>query len=175
MSLKISQFAEQNSGLVNAAFLIGFVTILGAWAFELIGGYQPCELCLFQRIPYYAGLPIIALALASWNKIHPIARLMMVLLAAGIFLWSAYLGTNHAGIEWKLWAGSSACAGTGASISFSDLNAAGMAPVIPCDEPQFRFLGISFAGYNALISALIVFLLSMAVFGQFREMQGIKK
>ncbi|MCF6326249.1 MAG: disulfide bond formation protein B [Devosiaceae bacterium] len=168
MLQKISPFANQNSSPVNTAFVIGFFTIIGAWAFELIGGYEPCQLCLAQRIPYYAGLPIIALLLVFWNKIPPVARMSATLLAAGIFVWSTYLGTSHAGIEWGFWQGPSSCAGNSGSINFADLNALNDARVIPCDTPQFRFLGVSFAGYNALISVLIAYFLLRSAIGQFK-------
>jgi len=153
MRQKISQFANQNSNPLNTAFILGFFTILGAWAFELIGGYEPCQL---------------ALLLVFWNKFPPVARILTTLLAAAVFVWSTYLGTNHAGIEWGIWQGPAACAGNSGSINFADLNALNDARVIPCDTPQFRFLGISFAGYNALISVLIAFLLLRSAIGQFK-------
>ena len=172
MSHKISPFSNQNSSLVNTAFVIGFFTILGAWAFELIGGYEPCQLCLVQRIPYYAGLPIIALLLIFWNKIPPLARMGTTLAAAAIFIWSTYMGTSHAGIEWGFWPGPSSCAGNGSVISFSDLGALNTARVIPCDTPQFRFLGISFAGYNAIISVIIAYFLLRSAIGQFKTKES---
>ncbi len=172
MPQKISPFANQNSSPINTAFVIGFFTILGAWAFELIGGYEPCQLCLTQRIPYYTGLPIIALLLVFWNKIPPMARISATLIAAAIFIWSAYLGTFHAGVEWGFWQGPAACSGSGSSINFADLNALNDARVIPCDTPQFRFLGISFAGYNALISVLIVYFLLRSAIGQIKTKES---
>jgi len=45
------------------AFVLGLVTILGALGSQYIGGLQPCELCLEQRLPYYWGLPLLALVL----------------------------------------------------------------------------------------------------------------
>ncbi len=169
MQRRISPFASQNPNLVNTAFIIGFFTILGAWAFELIGGYEPCRLCLTQRIPYYAGLPLIALLLVFWKSIAPPLRIAITILSSAIFIWSAYLGSVHAGIEWGLWPGPSSCTGDGGTVNFSDLNSLDDVRIIPCDQPRFRFLGISFAGYNALISALISLLLLRSAIGQYRS------
>jgi len=171
MSASFSQFSGDNSNRANTAFMIGFFTILGAWAFELIGGYQPCELCLGERVPYYIGLPVLAITIGMWKQIPALARLGLTLAVAVIFVWSAYLGAYHSGVEWKFWPGPTACTGGADTIDFSALNAINDVRVIPCDTPQFRFLWISFAGYNALISALVVFFLLWSAKGQIARMK----
>ena len=168
----MAHISTNNSNFANAAFMVGFFTIAGAWGFELIGGYIPCELCLAQRIPYYLGLPILGATIVLWKKLPPFITLMLTLLVGVIFLWSIYLGAFHSGVEWKFWAGPTACSGTGQSLSFTDLSDLSDAAIVPCDEPEFRFLGISFAGYNALISSLIVLLLARSSFGQFKSMKA---
>jgi disulfide bond formation protein DsbB len=67
------------------------------------------------------------------------------------------LGGYHAGVEWKWWAGPSDCSGP-----ILDLGSAGnllsrldSVKVVRCDEVQWTFLGLSLAGYNALISLLM--------------------
>jgi disulfide bond formation protein DsbB len=71
-----------------------------------------------------------------------------------VLLWSAYLGAYHAGVEWKWWAGPQDCAvapggvGTGGSL----LQQMQRTRVVPCDEAAWRFLGLSLAGWNVLIS-----------------------
>lgn len=152
--------------------MIGFFTIVGAWGFELIGGFIPCELCYAQRIPYYIGLPVLMLTIGFWQKMPNALRLVLTLLAAAIFIWGMYLGVFHAGVEWKFWAGPSSCTGDGGGISFSDMSALNEVKIIPCDDPSFRFLGISFAGYNALISALMVLFLALSVRGQLKTLKS---
>ncbi len=171
MADNLAQFSGNNANRANTAFMIGFFTILGAWGFELIGGYEPCELCLGQRIPYYVGLPLLVLIIGGWSKIPAKLRIAMTLVVAAIFLWSTYLGAFHAGVEWKFWPGPTACAGTGEGLDFSALSSINDARVVPCDDPEFRFLGLSFAGYNALISALIAAFLFWSVGGQIKRMQ----
>ena len=71
--------------------------------------------------------------------------------------WSPIINWFHlSGVEWGWWPGPTACTGTGTGLSFNDLSAGALKPVIACDAVQFRFLGMSLAGYNALISAAIV-------------------
>ncbi|HQZ11656.1 MAG TPA: disulfide bond formation protein B [Devosia sp.] len=151
------------------AFLLGLATILGALGSQYFGGLQPCELCLEQRLAYYWGLPVLAAILLLWNRLPQPVWYIAMLIATAIFVWSTYMGVYHAGVEWGFWPGPTACTGTGASISLSDLNNINAARVIPCDHVQFRFLGISLAGYNALVSLAVVGLLLIAIFDRVRR------
>ena len=149
------------------AFLLGLATILGALGSQFISGLQPCELCLEQRLPYYWGLPLLALVLILWNRIPlPVWYVAMAIIVA-LFAWSTYMGAFHAGVEWGFWPGPTACSGVGESFSLEALD--NLQPVIGCDAVQFRFLGISLAGYNALISLAIVGLLVAAILFQIRH------
>jgi disulfide bond formation protein DsbB len=155
--------------LVGLAFALGLATIAGAWGSQLIGGLVPCELCLEQRMAYYWGLPVLALILILWNRLPLPVWYLAVAIGAAIFAWSTYMGGYHAGVEWGWWPGPTACTGTGTGLSFNDLAAGSLKPVIACDAVQFRFLGISLAGYNALISAAIVVMLLGAMLFQARR------
>lgn len=161
-------FSGRNSNRANTAFMIGLFTILGALVFEHIGGLEPCELCLGQRLPYYIGLPVLAILIGMWNVVKMPWRALITLAIAAIFVWSFYLGAYHAGVEWGFWPGPTACTGTGAGVNFDALGDINAARVVPCDQPQFRFLGISLAGYNAVISAVMTGLLIWSAIGQFR-------
>ena len=159
---------KKSAGL---AFVLGLVTILAAWGSQLIGGLQPCELCLEQRMAYYWGLPVLALVLILWNRLPRQVLLIGLLIAAAIFAWGTYMGAYHAGVEMKLWPGPTACTGTGVDISFSDLNNLNGTRVIACDAIQWRdpVFGITLAGFNAIISAVIVLaLLASAVISRGR-------
>ena len=155
--------------LVGIVFVLALATIAGAWGSQLIGGLVPCELCLEQRMAYYWGLPLLALVLILWNRLPLAVWYIAVAVAAAIFVWSTYMGGYHAGVEWGFWPGPTACTGTGGALSFNDLAAGTVARVVPCDVVQFRFLGISLAGYNALISAAIVVMLLAAMVFQARR------
>lgn len=151
------------------AFVLGFAAIAGAWGSQLFGGLVPCELCLEQRLAYYWGLPILALVLILWNRLPLAVWYVAMAIVALIFVWSTYMGGYHAGVEWGFWPGPTACTGTGDGVSFNDLTNIDAARVIPCDAVQYRFLGISLAGYNALVSLAIVALL---VFSIVKQAQG---
>lgn len=149
------------------AFVLGLATILGAWGSQLIGGLQPCELCLEQRLAYYWGLPILALVLLLWNRLPLRVWYVAMIIVTAVFVWSTYMGAFHAGVEWGFWPGPTACSGLGSDFSMDSLN--NLKPVIGCDVVQFRFLGISLAGYNALISLGIVALLVTSIVWQARR------
>lgn len=150
----------------GVALLVGLATILGALGFEHIGGYVPCELCLGQRVPYYAGLPFLAALFIFWAVVPGWARLVATLVLMAVFLWSTYLGAFHSGVEWGFWAGPTACTGLGGDIGFDAMDTLDTIRIVPCDVPQFRFLGISFAGYNALISLAVAALLGLSALSQ---------
>jgi disulfide bond formation protein DsbB len=152
------------------AFLLGLATILGALGSQFIGGLQPCELCLEQRMPYYWGLPLLALILVLWNRIPLSVWWVGMAIVTALFAWGTYMGAFHSGVEWGFWPGPTACSGLGDSFSMDALN--DLKPVIGCDVVQFRFLGISLAGYNALISLVIVALLAGAMVFQWKRNRG---
>ncbi len=138
-----------------AVATIGAVTILGALLFEHGFGLKPCPLCLEQRLAYYvviplAGLVLVGAAVGASRKVLVLALLVI----AGFMLWNAGLGAYHAGVEWKWWEGPRDCSGAVSSFgSAADLmRQINAATVVRCDEAAWRFLGLSLAGYNVLIS-----------------------
>jgi disulfide bond formation protein DsbB len=131
----------------QSAFLIAAVllaVIVGAWIFEW-AGYAPCDLCLKQRWGYYAGVPL-ALVLAvfnpSWMK-WGLGLLLLILVGNAVF------GVYHSGVEWKWWEGPTTCGAGNLSGGLPDLTK----PAVLCNEAAIRILGLSLAGWNAVISA----------------------
>jgi disulfide bond formation protein DsbB len=136
---------------VVAAF--GAAAILGAWFFQFGLGLKPCPLCLEQRYAYYFGIPLAALLMLG-DSVGAKRRVLiagLAIIAAGM-LWNAGLGVYHAGIEWKLWAGPQECSGSLDSLGGNLMDQLRTMSPVRCDEAAWRFLGISLAGYNALIS-----------------------
>ena len=156
--------------LAGVAFVLGLAAILGALAFQFIGGLYPCELCLTQRWPYFIGLPLLALALTVWTKLTTAIRVGLMGIVAVLFAWGAWVGGYHAGVEWGWWPGPQSCTGVGDdAISLDMLSDMSDVRIVPCDAIQWELLGISLAGFNALISAAIVVLLVLAIIGQLRR------
>lgn len=144
----------------HLALALAAATILGALASEVFGGLVPCELCLTQRLPYYFGIPLL---LASLVVAPGVVRFVLRLSALAVFLWGGYLGIYHAGVEWKFWAGPTACTGTGSNFGFDALANLNDARFVPCDHVQFRFLGLSLAGWNVLATLLISTLIGFSL------------
>ena len=165
-----SIFAPLDKKAAAAAFVLALAAIAGAWGSQLFGGLVPCDLCLEQRMAYYWGLPILAIILLAWNRLPlPVWYAGMAIVTA-IFIWGTYMGAYHAGVEWKWWPGPTACTGTGlGALNFDAMSNLNAAHVVPCDQVQFRFLGISLAGYNALASLAVGALMVTAIMAQRRH------
>lgn len=135
-------------------FHILAATIIAAHAFERVGGYIPCALCLEQRQPYYFGLPLLFLAgLAarrSWMRVAAAAAVFGGL----VILYGAGLAAYHSGVEWGVWAGPDTCALPSPSApSGGILDQLSLKPP-SCTEAVWRFLGLSFAGWNFVLSSI---------------------
>jgi disulfide bond formation protein DsbB len=128
----------------------------GALASQYLGGLHPCEMCYWQRWPHAAAILLAALAFTS-----PATTLRsrgFALLAAAAIAVSGAIGVYHAGVELGIFQGFTTCTATGA-VTLEDIM---KVPLVRCDQVQWSFLGISMAGWNAILSlggaALITFL-----------------
>ena len=138
-----------------AIAVVGAVTILGAWYFQYGLGLKPCPLCLEQRYAYYFAIPL-AVMVALGDQVGASRKVLvaaLVAIALGM-LWNAGLGVFHSGVEWKWWPGPQECSGAleGLGSAGGLLKQLQSITVVRCDEAAWRFLGLSLAGYNALIS-----------------------
>lgn len=152
--------------------IIGAAALGGAWIFQYGFGLQPCPLCLEQRVAYYFAIPLACLLAAG----VPLGAKRKVLVAgfvviAGLMLWNAGLGAYHSGVEWKWWPGPQDCSGP-----INELGSAGgllkkieTIRIVRCDEVQWRFLGLSLAGYNVLISLALAALAVWGALGAYRS------
>ena len=144
-------------------FLAGIVVLGTALASQYIGGLQPCELCLYERWPYYAIVVVMLLAMLSRNP--GIARAALVL-STLIFLGSTALAAYHVGVEQHWIEGPTACTGDLGNAASPDAllqTLQGRQPV-QCDVVQWSFHGISLAGLNVVVSlALLAFSLWAAM------------
>jgi disulfide bond formation protein DsbB len=154
-----------------AVAVAGAAVIVGAWIFQYGLGLKPCPLCLEQRYAYYFAVPL-ALMVVLGDHAGASRKVLLgalIAIAAGM-LWNAALGIYHSGIEWKLWAGPQECSGSmeqlgrgrGLAEQLQSIN------VVRCDEAPWRFLGLSLAGYNALISLLLAGVCSWAAAAEWR-------
>src|SRR5262245_53567569 len=148
-----------------AIAVIAAATLAGAWFFQLVLDIRPCPLCLEQRYAYHLALPVAALLAWFASRGAPRQLLMagfVILLLATLA--NAWLGGYHAGVEWKFWPGPTDCSGP--LVNFGNagdlLKQLDKVKVVRCDGVQWRFLGLSLAGYNVLISLAMA---AIALFG----------
>jgi disulfide bond formation protein DsbB len=151
---------HQNPALIaaRAIAVIAAATLAGAWFMQLALDIRPCPLCLEQRYAYYLTIPLAALTAVAAAKDAPRAMLLagLAILAAAA-LGNAGLATYHAGVEWHFWQGPTECTGPIGNLGSAGnlLERLDTVKVVRCDEVQWKFLGLSLAGYNVLISLLM--------------------
>ncbi len=121
--------------------------LVGAFGFQHIGGLPPCALCIWQRYPHVAALLIGLVALRIRHR-------GLAVLGALAALMTAAVGAFHVGVEQGWWEGPSTCsAGPIGGMSADDLLDQIMAaPLVRCDEIAWQMLGLSMAGWNAVLS-----------------------
>jgi disulfide bond formation protein DsbB len=133
--------------------------LLGALAFQYLGGLAPCHLCLLQRWPHVAAVTIGFVALIVRNQTLPLLGALAALSTAGI-------GIYHTGVERGWWQGPTSCsAGSIAGIGVKDLldPTIVVAPVIRCDQVAWQMFGLSMASWNAALSVALALIWLRAV------------
>jgi disulfide bond formation protein DsbB len=110
-----------------------------------------------QRTPYYIGVPLTAAALAAvWLQAGRAVLLTLFGVFAALMLYGTGLATYHAGVEWGLWSGPASCSPSTEVSSAEDMLRQIEATTAPsCSDAVWRFLGLSFAGWNAIVSLLL--------------------
>jgi disulfide bond formation protein DsbB len=132
----------------------------------------PCPLCLEQRLPYHIVIPLsllmaVAALVGAPRKLVAVG--LLAILAA--MLCGAALGAYHAGVEWHWWAGPKDCSGPVTDFTTKGplLDQLKSIRVVRCDEAAWRFLSLSLAGYNFLISLALA---ALAAFGLLAHKQN---
>jgi disulfide bond formation protein DsbB len=143
------------------ALLLPLALLAGAFGSQYFGGLIPCEMCWWQREAHMVAVVIAALSFTA-PAASARSRTLVLLAAVAIAL-SGAMGVYHAGVEAKIFAGFTQCTALPKAASTAELlKQITHAPLVRCDEVQFRFLGISMAGWNAILSlggaALVVML-----------------
>ena len=146
------------------SLLVPAALLAGAFGSEHLGGLNPCEMCWWQRWPHMAALAFAAIAIAGGGQLPDRGR-SFVWLAALFILASGGIGVWHAGIEAGIFEGFTQCTASQGGLSARELLEAVMnAPMVRCDQIQWQWLGISMAGWNAILSiggALVILWLSL--------------
>ena len=138
-------------------FLISFISIISAYFIEYVLDYQPCNLCLIERIPY--GLSIILIILNYFfNQNKRFVILMLIL----VFAFSLLISFYHFGIEQGFFEESAVCGLKNASnlISKEEILEQLQTKTISCKDVTFRIFGFSLTVFNMIISLILVIFLT---------------
>ena len=145
-------------------------TVGTALGFQHIGGYIPCKLCYEQRMPYYVGAPLMALAfLAALGRLPAIVTRLLLLAGGLLMAYGLCLAVYHSGVEWGWWPGPTDCA---VAVPSPDTGGKGVLDAIDayvppsCDKAALRVLGLSFAGWNAIASLVLAIFALRAAFSR---------
>jgi disulfide bond formation protein DsbB len=147
--------ANRVAGAAGFVAVAGFLTICGFFFFQYVLGYPPCPLCLEQRTAFYVSVPLAILLLlgGSYGASRKVLMLGFLVIAL-VMLWNTGLSAYHAGVEWKFWPGPTDCSGpiSGFGSTADLMKSLQNIRIVRCDEAAWRFLGISLAGYDVLVS-----------------------
>ena len=161
----VTRYLCSYKNLLTLSLIFSIVILGSALVSQYIFGLQPCQLCLWQRIPYKILIPLLFLSLF----LKPLFQKYICYLTVLIFAVSAAIALFHVGVEQTWWQGLASCsqATIPENASLEDLRAIlTRQPIVPCDKIAFAFLGISMAGYNFIISfimAVFVFMMTQSI------------
>ncbi|MDX6807583.1 disulfide bond formation protein B [Terrihabitans rhizophilus] len=147
--------------------LVACAALGAALIFQHVFGYVPCQMCLWQRWAYYVGIPLAAVLAAGGTRLPSglvKAGLAVLLL---VFAANAALGLYHAGVEWHFWPGPTSCgAGAAGPSTGSLIEDLKRTRVVACDAAPWHFLGLSFAGWNMVASAVVALMSGVGLLGR---------
>ena len=155
-------FNLSKKNLFTGIFLISFIALISAYFIEYILGHQPCNLCVYERIPYFLAI-LIVLINYKYNKLEK----YLILSLAIIFLIATILSLYHLGIEQGFIQESLLCdLDKGANIVNKDeILKQLQQKSISCKDVTFKIFGLSLTSYNIIISLLLTIGLTKIYFG----------
>ena len=137
--------------LIKIIFLVSILALASAFFIEYILGHQPCNLCIFERIPYLLAIIIILLNF-KFNQFEKFFILLLVI----VFLFGAILSVYHLGIEQGFIQESLVCDLKSGSnlLSKEEILKQLQEKNVSCKDVTFKIFGLSLTSYNILISLL---------------------
>ena len=143
---------NSNKLLLNGILAFSILSLSIAYFIQYVLGHKPCNLCIIERIPYIAAIILISLIfiLNRYQKI--ISSLILI-----FFIFGSVVSFYHFGIEQGFFSESLVCdLGNSQPINKDELlNQLKKAEIVSCKDVTFRFLGLSLATINTIISIIL--------------------
>ena len=142
----------KNKYTLNIVLIFSIFALIAAYFIQYILGHEPCNLCLIERIPYFAAIILISLIFIL-NKHEKIITLIVSL----FFIFGAIISFYHFGIEQGFFSESLVCelSNGNKAASAQDLLKQLKKETVSCKDVTFRVLGLSLATFNTIISLII--------------------
>ncbi len=143
---------SDNRFLLNGILVFSVISLLIAYFIQYILGHKPCNLCLIERIPYLSSIVLISLILIIKRFEVILSGIVFILFIAG-----AIISFYHFGIEQGFFDESLVCnlGNSQENLSKEELLKQLVNAPISCKEVTFRFLGLSLATINTIISVIL--------------------
>ena len=143
---------NSNKLLLNSILTFSIITLSIAYFIQYVLGHKPCNLCIIERIPYIAALILISLIFIINKYEKTISSIILV-----FFIFGAVVSFYHFGIEQGFFSESLICELNNNNPLNKEelLNQLKKAEIISCKDVTFRFLGLSLATINTIISLIL--------------------
>ena len=141
-----------NKLLLNGILAFSILSLSIAYFIQYVLGHKPCNLCIIERIPYIAAIILISLVFIL-NKYQKIISSLILI----FFIFGAVVSFYHFGIEQGFFSESLVCdLGDSQPLNKEDLlNQLKKTEIVSCKDVTFRFLGLSLATINTVISLIL--------------------
>ena len=143
---------NSNKILLNGILAFSILSLSIAYFIQYVLGHKPCNLCIIERIPYIASIILISLIfiLNRYQKI--ISSLILI-----FFIFGAVVSFYHFGVEQGFFSESLVCdLGNSQPLNKEELlNQLKKTEIVSCKDVTFRFLGLSLATINTIISIIL--------------------
>ena len=143
---------NNNRLILNSILAFSILSLTIAYFIQYILGHKPCNLCLIERIPYIASIILISLIFII-NKFEKLISLILLL----FFTFGSIISFYHVGIEQGFFSESLVCdLGNNRLLNKEELlNQLKKAEIVSCKDVTYRFLGLSLATINTIISIIL--------------------
>ena len=143
---------NKNKFTLNSILFFCILTLAIAYFIQYVLGHQPCNLCLFERIPYFVAVIIIPLYF-FFNKFQK----PILIIIAIFFIFGTIISFYHVGIEQGFFSESLVCDLTGNknSLTAKDILKEFDKKTVSCKDVKFKVLGLSLATFNTIISLIL--------------------